>query len=82
MGDLKTKFRQMALTPRTQLKRLAIGTVGALICMTVLVLTSHLANQWLFYVLSFSLVIFTLYALPGYLGIWLWRMRKYFFDID
>lgn len=82
MSDLKAKLRQMALTPKTQLKRLAIGTLGALICMLLLILTSHLANPWLFYSLSILLAIFTLYAIPGYLGIWLWRMRKFFFDID
>lgn len=82
MSDIKSKLRQMALTPKTQLKRLAFGTLGALVCMLVLFFTSHFASPWIFYTLSVLVVVFTLYAIPGYLGIWLWRMRKFFFDLD
>jgi len=72
----------MALTPKTQLKQLALGTCGALLSMLLIVVTSHWPQPWLFYLLSVFLILSILYALPGYLGIWLWRMRKFFFDLD
>ncbi|WP_196140968.1 hypothetical protein [Aliikangiella sp. G2MR2-5] len=81
-SSLKSRFKNMALTPKTQLKRLLAGTLGALICMLALVLTADLEIAWLFWGLSIALGICILYSLPGYLGIWLWRMRSFFFDLD
>jgi hypothetical protein len=82
MGKLKKTFRQMALTPKTQFKKLIIGTVAAFICMLALVLFSSHLNPILFYSLSVLLVASVTYAIPGYIGIWLWRMRKSLFDLD
>lgn len=78
----KNYFKQMALTPKKQLKRLLIGTLGSLFFMLVLLLTSDESASWLFYLLSLSLALSIIYAIPGYIGIWLWRMRKFLFNID
>jgi len=72
----------MALTPRKQLFRLGIGTLGALVTMAIMLFTSHLELQWLFYMLSGLIALCIIYAIPGYIGIWVWRMRKFFFDMD
>jgi uncharacterized membrane protein YccC len=82
MQPLKDKLRQMAENPRSQLKQLIIGTLGAFFCMLLLIYTSEQENAVLFYFLSTLLMFCVLYAIPGYLGIWMWRMRKVFFDID
>jgi|GEM_PF-2220025 len=82
MGSIKNKLRQMALTPRSQLRRLAIGTVGAIVCMMLLFITSEHENLFVFYGLSTAIAFCVIYAIPGYIGIWVWRMRKSFFDLD
>ena len=80
--SIKARFRQMALTPKIQFKKLIIGTIGAFVCMLTLIFTSSLENVYLFYFLSFILVLCITYAVPGYIGIWVWRMRKSLFNID
>ncbi|MDH5629606.1 MAG: hypothetical protein OEY96_05560 [Gammaproteobacteria bacterium] len=84
--DIKTAItqhlRQMALTPKQQIKQLLTGTLTSLAGVLLMLFTSELQNQWSFYLLSTLIVLGILYALPGYLGIWMWRMRKFFFDID
>jgi hypothetical protein len=82
MAVIKDRLRQMALTPRTQFKKLIIGTVCAFFCMLVLILSSAQENPVLFYALSFCLALSVAYAIPGYIGIWLWRMRKSLFNLD
>lgn len=82
MEKLKTKLRQMALTPKVQIRRLLVGTVGALTSMLVLLFTSQQENTITFYSFSLILILFVLYAAPGYIGIWMWRMRRFFFDLD
>ena len=82
LDSFKNKLREMANTPRTQLKRLVIGTFLSLIGAIGLFVASGDESQWLFYLSSVVILIGVLYALPGYIGIWLWRMRKFFFDED
>ena len=77
--SLKKRLELMASTPQVQVKQLAIGTAISLISMASLILTSELELQWLFYLLSFILVLGILYAIPGYIGIWLWRMKDTLF---
>lgn len=72
----------MAVTPQQQLTRLLKGTIGSIVAMAALILTSDWENPYLFYALAILMLLSILYALPGYLGIWLWRMRKFFFDLD
>ncbi len=72
----------MAVTPNKQLKQLAIGTVISAISMIVMTLTSDLENRWLFYFLVSINILAIIYAIPGYIGMWVWRMRKVLFDID
>lgn len=72
----------MALTPKAQMKQLAIGTLGAFITVVILILTSQLENTVLFYLLSAILIGFVIYAIPGYIGMWVWRMRKTLFNLD
>ena len=72
----------MALTPKTQLRRIAVGTSGSLVSLLLLILTSEKVNPWLFYGFSLSLLGWVAYAIPGYIGIWVWRMRKFLFDMD
>ncbi len=80
--NLKQQLKQMALTPKVQLKKLLTGTLGALVCLLTLILTSHFTNQWLFYGLSVMMGLFILYAIPGYIGIWAWRMKRLILDQD
>ncbi|MGX5173018.1 hypothetical protein ACUR5C_03215 [Aliikangiella sp. IMCC44653] len=82
LQSIKAHFRNMALTPITQLKRLAIGTLLSLIFSATLILFAEALTAWLFYSLALALILSALYALPGYFGIWLWRMRKFLFDLD
>jgi len=82
MSGIRDKLEQMARTPRQQLKRLIIGTVAALFFALALMLTSDLSSTWLFYLLAAGLIAACLYGLPGYLGIWLWRLRRILFDIE
>jgi len=76
---LTKKLQQMADTPKTQIKRLAVGTLIALLAMMSIVLTSHLESQWLFYILTLLLAAGIIYAIPGYIGIWVWRMKDTLF---
>lgn len=75
-------LKLMANSPRTQIKKLVIGTVVSAVSMSIIVLTAQLENQWLFYFLSVAVIVGILYALPGYLGIWIWRMRDTIFRDD
>ena len=76
---LASIFRKMADNPRQQIKQLAIGTAISLVAMILLVLTSSLENAWLFYGLAFVAISAILYAIPGYIGVWVWRMKQVFF---
>jgi uncharacterized membrane protein YccC len=71
---------KMAQTPKAQAKQLAIGTLLAIIIMLGLIFTSEYENQIIFYLLSSLLVVAVIYAVPGYIGIWVWRMRSVLFD--
>lgn len=82
MGSLKSHLKKMALTPKTQLKKLLYGTFIAFTLMLILLLTSNSLSSWQFYTLCFFIMLSILYAIPGYIGIWVWRMRKFFFDIN
>jgi multisubunit Na+/H+ antiporter MnhG subunit len=68
----------MAANPSQQIKQLAIGTAISLIAMLALVLSSDFENVWLFYFLSLVTALGILYAIPGYIGIWIWRMKDIF----
>ncbi len=74
-------FKQMALTPRKQLKQLLVGTVGGLLAMIGVLIASHFEQTYWFYLFASIVAICLIYALPGYIGIWLWRMRKFLFDL-
>jgi hypothetical protein len=80
MTPLKRRLQTMATDPKKHLKRMLWGTLGSVIAMILLLYTSSWESRWLFYLLSGLLISCALYALPGYLGIWLWRMRHVFFD--
>ena len=69
----------MADHPKQQLKRLALGTLISLVAMGVLVFTVDSENQIYFYALSVIIVAGVLYAIPGYIGVWVWRMRAVIF---
>ena len=75
----KEKLKLMAATPKTQIKRLAIGTFVSLVALLALVVTSEFEYEWLFYLLSFCMLMGIAYAIPGYIGIWLWRMKDTLF---
>ena len=81
--NLKTKiinhFKQMANTPKAQLTQLAIGTSISALSILMLTFVSYMEIHWLFYLLVFTALIGFLYAIPGYIGIWLWRMRNVLF---
>jgi len=79
---LITRLKQMALTPKQQLKQLLIGTLGAFISMILILFSSQWEIDWLFYLLALITGFFIAYAIPGYIGIWVWRMRKFLFDFD
>ncbi|PHS18187.1 MAG: hypothetical protein COA86_08575 [Kangiella sp.] len=77
--DIISRLKEMSENPTVQIKRLAIGTLLSLLAMLALVLTSDLELQWLFYILSIILVVGVVYAIPGYIGIWVWRMKDTLF---
>jgi len=79
MATLKDKLEVMAMTPRTQFKRLAIGTLAGILVMGLMWVTASLESDLVFYFLVFCLTLSILYAVPGYLGVWLWRMRDTLF---
>lgn len=72
-------LQQMANTPKTQIKRLALGTAIASLSMIALTATSHFESSWLFYILVSTTILGILLAIPGYIGIWVWRMRDVLF---
>ncbi len=76
---LVAHLKVMANNPQAQIKRLAIGTLVSLIASVLQVITSQWESQTLFYFLSFFTLAGVVYALPGYLGIWMWRMRDTLF---
>ena len=69
----------MAYTPKVQIKRLAIGTSISAVAIFILTFVSQLESQWLFNLLVAVTLIGILYAIPGYIGIWVWRMRDILF---
>ncbi|MDQ7048159.1 MAG: hypothetical protein Q9M92_00930 [Enterobacterales bacterium] len=72
-------LKTMAANPQAQIKRLAIGTFISLIASILQIFSSQWESQILFYILSFIMLAGVIYALPGYLGIWMWRMRDTLF---
>lgn len=78
-AKLKERLKAMADTPSMQIKRLAIGTGISLSAMLVMVLSSDLEITWLFYLLATIVIIGVIYAIPGYIGIWVWRMQDVIF---
>ncbi len=72
----------MALTPQKQIKRLAIGTALSLFFILLMTIFSQSLSSWQFYLLVMLLLASILYAIPGYIGIWMWRMRNFFFDLN
>jgi hypothetical protein len=70
----------MAYSPRLQIRRLAIGTSISSIAILIFMLVSHLEVQWLFYLLVVITSLGILYAIPGYIGVWVWRMRDVLFS--
>ena len=81
-NPLYERLHKMAMTPRTQLKQLANGSLVSLLAMIGLVFTSELENPGVFYGLTAVLVLAIAYAIPGYIGIWVWRMRDVLFPKD
>jgi len=83
MKELKSKIMDqlhvMAMNPKEQLKKLFIGTILSAISMGLIVFTSDWENHWLFYFLSACMVISIIYAVPGYIGVWVWRMHDVLF---
>ena len=77
--QLKNKLYQMANTPKTQIKQLALGTLISTISIIFLTLTSPLENSWLFYGLNALTILGIIIAIPGYIGVWVWRMKKILF---
>jgi len=82
-NQFKSRFvnllEEMAKNPVKQIKQLATGTLISLVTMGLILVTSDLENQSLFYLLSFVTVLGIIYAIPGYLGIWVWRMKDSLF---
>jgi len=76
---IKKKLVSMAENPKAQLIQLATGTIVCLLSMFALVLTSDWENQWIFFLLNAALIAGVIYAIPGYIGIWLWRMKDTLF---
>jgi len=72
---IKEKLMNMAENPKVQLIQLATGTIICLLSMFALVLTSDWENQWIFYLFNIVLFAGVIYAIPGYIGIWVWRMK-------
>jgi len=79
---IKDHLRQMAYSPKAQIKKLAIGTTVSIIAMLMNFFTSQLEYQWLFYLFAIISSLGIIYALPGYIGIWVWRMRDVIFKDD
>lgn len=77
--QLKNKLHQMAITPKTQIKQLAFGTLISTFSIIALTITSPLENSGLFYSLNAITIIGVIVAIPGYVGVWLWRMKGVFF---
>ncbi|MGB0496373.1 MAG: hypothetical protein ACPGJI_08445 [Kangiellaceae bacterium] len=77
--QLINHFRKRSETPNLQIKQLAIGTIISLVAMTAIIFIAQFENQILFY--FFALILFAgiIYAIPGYIGIWVWRMRETLF---
>ena len=69
----------MSDTPKTQMKILVIGTAIALVSMIALLFTSSLESTLLFYLFVFFMAVGIAIAIPGYIGIWVWRMRDTLF---
>jgi len=83
MSRNKTKImnylHSLAINPKAQIKRLFIGTLLSAAFMLAIIFTSSWENQWLFYFLAACLGLSVLYAIPGYLGVWVWRMHDVIF---
>ncbi len=79
-SKIYNRLYQMACTPKQQIKRLAIGTAVSLLSLLLLILLTSLEEVWIFHCLAISGMLGVIYALPGYLGIWMWRMKDVFFN--
>jgi len=83
MKDLKskimTRLHTMAMNPKEQIRKLFIGTISSVISMGLIAFTSHWENQWLFYFLVVCVIASVAYAIPGYIGVWVWRMHDVIF---
>jgi len=76
---IRNHLKQMANSPKAQIKRLASGTAVSIISMLLIFVTSFLEYQWLFYSLVVIASAGIAYAIPGYIGVWVWRMRDLLF---
>lgn len=79
---LENTLKEMANTPAKQIRKLAIGSLLSLIAMGLLIITSDLENQIVFYSLATIALLAIIYAVPGYIGIWVWRMKSTLFRKD
>lgn len=79
---LKVNLKQRAYSPKAQFKQLAIGTLLSTAAMTFLSLTNAFDKQWLFITLQLFILFAVTYAIPGYIGVWLWRMKNVFYGKD
>ena len=83
MKELKKKImnhlHQMAMNPKEQLKKLFVGTILSAVSMGLIIFTSDRENQWLFYLLVICVIGSVFYAIPGYIGVWVWRMHDVIF---
>jgi len=77
---IRNHLKQMANSPKAQVKRLASGTVVSIISMLLIFVTSFLEYQWLFYFLVVIALLSIVYAIPGYVGVWVWRMKDVIFN--
>jgi len=79
---IKNHLKQMASSPKAQIKRLAIGTGISILAMLMIFFTSYLEYQWLFYLFAVISSLGIIYAIPGYIGVWVWRMKDVIFRDD
>jgi len=79
---IKNHLKEMANSPKTQIKRLAIGTAISILAMLMIFFTSYLEYQWLFYLFAIISSLGIIYAIPGYIGVWVWRMKDVIFRDD
>jgi len=73
------RLHLMAMNPKEQIKKLFIGTILSTISMGLIIFTSGWENLWLFYFLVVCMIASVAYAIPGYIGVWVWRMHDVIF---